>query len=159
MENKRFSAYFSECIIMIKQNKTNPYEKYKETQIKTANQGKLIVMLYDGAIKFLNQSKESIDANKIEEAHNKITRTQDIIMELILSLHLEAGPIAKKLYNLYLYMNQRLMEENMYKKKDPIDEVLKLLIDLKEVWDQIASQYGPGDDKAFNKNQSINISS
>ncbi len=144
---------------MTKPNKTNPYEKYKETQIKTANQGKLIVMLYDGAIKFLNQSKEAIEANKIEEAHNKITRTQDIIMELVLSLNLDAGPIAKKLYNLYLYLNQRLMEANMYKKKEPIDEVIKLLTDLKEVWDQIAAQTGPGDDKSFNKNQSINISS
>jgi len=115
-------------------------------------------MLYDGAVRFLNQAKESIESKNIEESHNRITRAQDIIMELILSLNLEAGAIAKKLYNLYLYMNQRLMEANMHKKNEPIDEVIKLLVELKEVWDQVADQTGPGDGKGMDKNQSVNIS-
>ncbi len=143
---------------MNKPGNSDPYEKYKETQIKTATQGKLIVMLYDGAIKFLNHAKESMHANKIEEAHTKLTRAQDIIMELVLSINLEAGDIAKKLHNLYLYMNKRLMEANMYKKTEPIDEVLKILTDLREVWEQVASQTAPGNETALNKNTSVNIS-
>ncbi len=143
---------------MTKPNNSDPYEKYKETQIKTATQGKLIVMLYDGAIKFLNHAKKAMQDNRIEESHTKLTRTQDIIMELVLSLNLEAGDIAKKLHNLYLYINTRLMEANMYKKTEPIDEVLKILTDLKEVWEQVASQSTPGNDTALNKNTSVNIS-
>ncbi len=143
---------------MKKPGSTDPYEKYKETQIKTATQGKLIVMLYDGAIKFLNHAKEAIKNDDIEETHNKLTRAQDIIMELVLSLNLEAGDIAKKLYNLYLYMNTQLMQANMYKKIEPIDEVIKIFTDLKEVWEQVASQTAPGDEKSFDKNTSVNIS-
>ncbi len=143
---------------MNKPGNSDPYKKYKETQIKTATQGKLIVMLYDGAIKFLNHAKEALQNNNVEESHNKLTRAQDIIMELVLSINLEAGDIAKKLYNLYLYMNKKLMEANMYKKTEPIDEVLKMLTDLKEVWQQVASQSTAGDEKAFDKSSSVNIS-
>lgn len=143
---------------MSKPSNTNPYDKYKETQIKTANQGKLIVMLYDGAIKFLNQSKDAVKNNDIEEAHNKIVRAQDIIMELCLSLNMEAGEIAHKLYNLYLYMNKRLMEANVYKTDEPIDEVLTMLVDLKEVWTEVSGKVTPGDDTAFDKNVSVNFS-
>ncbi|MDD5065425.1 MAG: flagellar export chaperone FliS [bacterium] len=135
----------------------NPIDKYKETQIKTANQGKLIVMLYDGAIKFLNAARDAIINKKTEEVHNKITRAQDIIMELLLSLNMEAGDIASKLYNLYIYMNKRLIEANIYKKTEPVDEVLKMLTELKEVWAQIASQNTPGDDTALEKNTSVNF--
>lgn len=135
----------------------NPYDQYKEIQIKTASQGKLIVMLYDGAIKFLNAAKEAIEQKKIEEGHNKITKAQDIIMELLLSLNFEAGDIAHKLYNLYIYMNKRLIEANIYKSTTQIDEVIKMLNDLKEVWNQIANQTGPGDEKSLDKNISVNI--
>lgn len=137
----------------------NPADKYKETQIKTANQGKLIVMLYDGAIRFLNAAREAIRDNRIEECHNKVTRAQDIIMELLLSLNMEAGDIAHKLYNLYIYMNKRLIEANIYKKVEPIEEVLKMLTELKEVWAQIAGQAAPGDEKALDKNTSVNFTS
>ena len=135
----------------------NPYDQYKEIQIKTASQGKLIVMLYDGAIKFLNAAKEAIEQKKIEEGHNKITKAQDIIMELLLSLNFEAGDIAHKLYNLYIYMHKRLIEANIYKSTTQIDEVIKMLNDLKEVWNQIANQTGPGDEKSLDKNISVNI--
>lgn len=136
----------------------NPYDSYKETQIKTANQGRLIIMLYDGAVKFLKSAKDSLKNNEIEESHNKITRAQDIIMELLLSLNMEAGDIAIKLYNLYLYMNKRLMESNVYKTLEPIDEVLGMLNELRDVWSQISSQQTPGDEKSLEKNVSVNIS-
>ena len=136
----------------------NPYDSYKETQIKTANQGKLIIMLYDGAIKFLKNAKEALTKNEIEEAHNKITRAQDIIMELLLSLNMEAGDIALKLYNLYLYMNKRLMESNVYKTLEPLEEVLAMLVELREVWGQVSNIQTPGDEKSLEKNVSVNIS-
>jgi len=143
---------------MKKSSNSDPIEKYKETQVKTASQGKLIVMLYDGAIKFLNTAKDAVKTNNVEESHNKLTRAQDIIMELILSLNLEAGEIAKKLYNLYLYMNTQLMQANIYKKTEPIDEVIKLMTDLKEVWQQVSAKSSAADGKGLEKNTSVNIS-
>jgi len=134
-----------------------PYDCYKETQIRTATQGKLIVMLYDGAIKFLNLAKTAIDEKDIEAAHNNIVRAQDIIMELLLSLNMEAGEIAHKLYSLYLYMNKRLMEANISKKIKPIDEVLKMLEELRDVWAQVANKTSAGDDHTLEKSRSVNI--
>ncbi len=143
---------------MTKPGENTPYDKYKETQIKTANQGKLIIMLYDGAIKFLTQAKESLAKKDVEESHNKIVRAQDIIMELLLSLNMQAGQIAHKLYNLYLYMNKKLMEANVYKKVEPVDEVLKMLLDLKEVWSDVSDQPSLGDETSLEKSISVNIS-
>jgi len=142
---------------MEKPSSKTPYDQYKETQIKTATQGKLIVMLYEGAIKFLKIAKNAINEKEIESAHNNIVRAQDIIMELLLSLNMEAGEIAEKLYSLYLYMNKRLMEANIYKKIEPIDEVLKMLTELKDVWAQIASKSTAGDEYSLEKERSVNI--
>ena len=76
----------------------NPYQQYKKNQIETADQGKLIVMLYDGAIKFISRAIELMDRKKvtgedIETIHKNIIRTQDIITELMSSLNMDAGDI------------------------------------------------------------------
>ena len=144
---------------MSKPCNSNPYDKYKETQIKTASQGKLIIMLYNGAIKFLTQAKEGMEKNEIEESHNLIVRAQDIIMELLLSLNMNAGELAGKLYNLYLYMNKRLMEANVYKNIEPIDEIITMLTELKEVWTQVSGKNPSAPEvKSLEKNVSVNIS-
>ena len=70
----------------------NVYKQYKETQINTANQGKLIVMLYDGAIKFINKALEHMAKKEIESTHNNIVKAQDIITELLTSLNGPIGP-------------------------------------------------------------------
>ncbi|MBN1899085.1 MAG: flagellar export chaperone FliS [Spirochaetes bacterium] len=143
---------------MNKPSSKTQYERYKETQIKTASQGKLIVMLYDGAIRFLNMARSFIDEKNIEDSHKNIVKAQDIIMELLLSLNMEAGEIAQKLYNLYLYLNKKLMEANMYKKKEPIDEVIKILSEMREVWEEAASKTTSNSGSALEKNNSVNIS-
>jgi len=121
-------------------NKKNVYEQYKEIEIKTASPGKLIVIMYDGAIRFLKLAKEAIDEKNIEKAHNNIVKAQDIIMELLLSLNMEAGEIAVKLQSLYIFMNKLLMEANIKKEKEPIDRVLKMLTELREVWNEVAKK-------------------
>lgn len=110
--------------------------EYKKTQIITASQGKLIVMLYDGAIKFINNAIELLGMQKkdIEKIHNNIVRAQDIITELIGSLNMEAGEIANKLFSIYMYLNQRLAEANIKKEKEPLLEVKKHLSELREAW-------------------------
>ncbi len=117
------------------------YDAYKETQIKTADSLKLIVMLYDGAIKFLNGALEFLKEKRYDRVNTNIIKAQDIIAELLLSLDLEnGGEIAKNLQSLYLYMNKRLLEGNISKKPEPIQEVIKLLSNLREAWYELSKR-------------------
>ena len=114
---------------------TNAYQKYKNTQIETANQEKLLIMMYNGAIKFSKQAKEAINRNDYEAVNNSLVRTQAILLELQVTLdHEKGGEIAEKLDALYDYMKRKLTDANVDKEKEPIDEVIKMLEDLKETW-------------------------
>jgi flagellar secretion chaperone FliS len=137
----------------------NPYESYKKTQIQTANQGKLIVMLYDGAIKFAKAAIDAIKNKKIEVSHKNIMRTEDIITELLLSLDYErGGEIAKKLASIYIYLNQQLLEANITKKKEPLEIVVRLMSDLRESWDKISNKSTENDLIDMDKKTGLNIS-
>lgn len=118
----------------------NPYNQYKQTQITTANQGKLIVMLYDGAIKFLTIALDNMEPKKYDIVNNNIIKAQDIVTELLLSLNMdEGGEISRNLFSLYMYFKKQLLEANI--KKDPqiITHLIKLLKELRDAWDQISS--------------------
>jgi len=119
---------------------TNPYNQYKQTQISTANQGKLIVMLYDGAIKFLNIALDNMSPRTYDVVNNNIIKAQDIITELLLSLNMdEGGEISQNLFNLYMYFKKQLLEANMKKDPEIINQILKLLKELRDAWDQISA--------------------
>ena len=119
----------------------NPYAEYKKTQIETATPEQLILMLYDGAIKFLVQAKIKInnkDPKKIEECNNSLIRAQDIIYELIKSLDMErGGDIAQNLFSLYEFMLHQLMQANMDKDPKPITVVLTMIKDLRDTWTEV----------------------
>lgn len=119
----------------------NPYQQYKQTQIATADQGRLVVMLYDGAIKFLSKAldimeKEKLSGSDIEKIHVNIVKTQDIISELMSSLNMEVGEFSNRLFSIYMYMNNRLIEGNIKKDKAPLLEVRRHLTELREAWAQ-----------------------
>ncbi len=113
----------------------NPYQQYKKTQVDTADQGKLIVMLYDGAIKFINKAIELIPQKKIEDVHVNIVKAQDIISELMTSLNMDAGDISNRLLSIYMYINRRLIDANISKKAEPLYEVKKHLTELRDAWE------------------------
>lgn len=117
----------------------NPYQQYKKNQIETADQGKLVVMLYDGAIRFISRAidileKPKVSGEDIEVVHKSIIRTQDIITELMSSLNMDAGEISQRLFSIYMYMNNKLIEGNIKKDKVPLNEVKKHLVDLRAAW-------------------------
>ncbi len=118
----------------------NAYQVYRKTQVSTASQGELLIMLFDGAIKFAGQAKELIEQRNYEAANEKLIRTQDIVHELISSLNLDTGEIAQSLYQLYRYMYDRLVEANLQKKTDPLQEVLHMLAELRDTWRQVVDQ-------------------
>ena len=138
--------------------KKNPYDQYKQTEINTANQGKLIVMLYDGAIKFLNIARDNMNIDTYDVVNTNILKAQDIITELLLSLNMkDGGEISANLFNLYLYFKKRLLEANIQKDIKIIDEVLKHLISMREAWNKISGQETATDKTNNFKTGSFNI--
>jgi len=122
-------------------NNTNPLNAYKETQIKTANQGKLIVMLYDGAIKNLNLAIDTLAKkhHSYDAASNAIVKTQDIVAELMVSLDFEkGGEIARNLFSLYTFINNQLLNANLKKEVEPLEQIKKMLMELRDAWAEIA---------------------
>ncbi|MFP4300879.1 MAG: flagellar export chaperone FliS [Spirochaetaceae bacterium] len=116
---------------------------YKETRVKTAGRGRIIVMLYDEAIKQLDSAVELLEqkTKQLDKVNNAITKAQDIIAELMVSLDFEqGGEIARNLFRLYLYFNDELMEANIKKEVDPIRGVRRYLAELRTAWKQIESQ-------------------
>jgi len=126
-------------------NTMNPLRSYKETQIKTATPGKLIMMLYDGAIRHLNQALEDLgkEHRQYDSISNSLIKTQDIISELMISLDFDrGGEIAKNLFSLYVFMNRRLLDGNISKDKAPLEEVKTFLSELRGAWAEVADKAG-----------------
>ena len=116
----------------------NADNAYKNNQVMGAPQKKLIIMLYDGAIRNLKLAKIAMNEKNIEKANNTIIKAQNIIVELMSTLNFEAGgDIAKNLHALYQYMYEKTIAANIEKNPDHADEVIKFLEELKEVWEQI----------------------
>lgn len=119
---------------------SNAYQQYQEASLETASQGKLLLMLYDGAIRFLTQALQAMEAKKYQDSHNFIMKAEDIIAELMSCLKMDVGEISRNLFRLYEYMNWRLMQGNI--KRDPamILEVQRHLRDLREAWAEAIKQ-------------------
>ena len=116
------------------------YKKYKQVQVKTANREKLLIMLYQGCVKFLRLAKKSIEDEDIEGANNYIIRSQDIIRELMGTLDREkGGEVADNLYSLYDFMNRQLIEANVNKDIEKIKTVENLMLELLDSWKQIVN--------------------
>ncbi len=116
----------------------NADNAYKNNQIMGAPQKKLIIMLYDGAIRNLKLAKIAMNEKNIEKANNTLIKAQNSILELMSTLNFEAGgEIAKNLHALYQYMYEKTIAANIEKNPDHADEVIKFLEELKEVWEQI----------------------
>lgn len=111
----------------------SPYQKYRQTQAETASKPKLLIMLYDGAIRFTKAGIEGIISRNYELANNNLIKSQAIIHELISSLNFEY-PISNELVRIYEYMLHLLIEANMKKQVGPAEEVIGHLVDLREAW-------------------------
>ena len=111
---------------------------YKENTISTASPGKLIVMLYEGAINFLNQAVVELEGGNFAEKGKLIVKAMDIIVELNCCLDTDAGgEAAMSLRKLYHFMHRHLSEANAKADPRPIREVVELLKELNEGWKAI----------------------
>ena len=113
---------------------------YLQTQVTTTSPGNILILLYDGAIKFLNRAKEGLAANDMAAKGIAISKTLDIINELDSTLNLDkGGELAANLHNLYFFCNSRLVMANLKKDAKMIDEVIKILAGLRSAYAEIVS--------------------
>ena len=113
------------------------YNAYKKVDVETASQGKLIVMLFNGAIQRAEEAKRQIDRGRYETVHNNLVRAQDIIGELRGALNMSAGEVARNLDRSYEYFQHLLIQANLRKEAKPIEECVKLMADLRDAWQQL----------------------
>ena len=119
----------------------NPYQQYRATKVETAGSVDLVVMLYQGAVKFIRLAVEALEQDDHKTAHTNFVRAQDIVVELLGSLNREAGgQIATQLAGVYDYCFRRLIHANVKKDVVPAQEVLGIFRDLGKAWQQIALQ-------------------
>lgn len=116
----------------------NPYLKqYQKNEVETASPEKILILLYDGAIQFLNKAKIAMEQKNIPEIHNNIIGCEKIIEEFINTVDEEnGGDFAVRIKALYQYFYNTLVQANLKKDESKIDEVLKHLIDLRATWKQ-----------------------
>jgi len=108
---------------------------YRENSITTQSRGRLIVLLYEGAIRFLKQASAALKDKDYAEKGNYINKAIAVIQELNISLDMEGGgEIAMNLRRLYLFMVRYLTEANMNRDPGRIQDVIRLLEDLNEGW-------------------------
>ncbi|WP_222928852.1 flagellar export chaperone FliS [Neobacillus piezotolerans] len=117
----------------------NPSEIYQRNQVTTARPEELTLMLYNGGIKFLQQAKAAIDKKDIAKAHSHITRVQDIVTELMVTLNMDYE-ISKTILPLYEYMKRRLIEANMAKDSEILNEIEGMFQELRTTWAQAMKQ-------------------
>ena len=123
----------------------NYQNAYKKASVNTLDQNKLIIMLYDGAIKNASFAVEHMKSEEIEKVHDCLIKTKNIVTELMATLNMDqGGDIAKNLQSLYNYMFSQLIEANMEKKPEPVIVVIDLLKELRAAWVQINSKKKPG---------------
>jgi flagellar secretion chaperone FliS len=117
----------------------NGIETYRQAAVGTQSRGRLVVMLYEAAIKFLKLAIKELEAGNYGAKGQYINRAQDILNELNAVLDVETGgDIAKNLRGLYVFMNRHLSRANIKRSPEMIQEVIKLLEELNQSWKAIA---------------------
>jgi flagellar protein FliS len=121
----------------------NAYAVYNNNKVLTASPAELTLMLYDGAIKFVNIAIVAIEKKEIEKAHNNIVKAKNIIMEFQATLDY-SYPVAEDFNAVYAYLLRRLHEANMKKDPEILEEVLKHLRTMRDTWKEVMAKTANG---------------
>ncbi len=123
---------------------TNPYAQYQNSKILTASPAELTLMLYDGAIKFGNIAITAMKEKDVPKAHTNIIKVQRIITEFRSSLD-RNYPVAQDFDNIYVYLLQRLLQANVKKDPEIMEEVVGHLRTLRETWVEVMKKSKGGE--------------
>ena len=117
---------------------SNPYSQYQKTQVTTASREKVLLMLYEGAIRFTKQARGALDQKKTAEKGKYISKATAIISELMATLDFKAGgQLAVDLENLYVFMIDKLIEANINSDVEALKTVEELLMTLYDAWKDV----------------------
>lgn len=114
----------------------NPYAQYNNSKILTASPAELTLMLYEGAIKFCNMAILAIEKKDMEKANHNIIRVQKIIEEFRATLDMKY-PVAQDFDRVYIYLQQRLIEANISKDKEILEEINTHIRSMRDTWKEV----------------------
>lgn len=128
---------------------SHPYQKYKQTSIQSASREKLLLMMYEGAIKFTKLAIKAAEEKKVAERCVHIGRAFDIVLELNNTLdHKVGGEIAARLEQLYMFITEQYTKANISGDPEPLRASLKVLENLYEGWKQAIEKLKKEEDKS-----------
>lgn len=116
---------------------SNGYNVYKNNTVNYASKEQLLLMLVEGAVKFCKMGRQAIIDKDIKKAHDSLVRAQDIFSELMITLDTKQGDWAVQLFNVYAFIKEKLVETNMTKNVEIIDEIIPLVEDINETWKEV----------------------
>jgi len=125
----------------------NPWQSYRQVATKTATPGQLVLMLFDGALRFLDRALVGFDLDDPLDSNlainNNILKAQEIIRELNMSLNLEqGGEFALTMRRLYTYYDLQLSQSNLRKESEGVQLVIRLLTVIRDAWAEMLATGG-----------------
>jgi len=112
----------------------NGYNIYKNNSVNYASKEQMLLMLVEGAVKFAKMGRQAIIDKDIQKSHNSLKKTQDIFVELMVSLDVSKAEWTVELLDIYGFIKDRLMEANMKKSVEIMDEVIPLIESVDKLW-------------------------
>jgi flagellar secretion chaperone FliS len=121
----------------------NPYaspQAYRDSAVLTASPEQLVVMLYDGAVRFLRQAEVAMKEGAWLHSFEKLSRGEAIIDELLATLNMDVGEMSERLQAIYVFLKKTLIEGRIQRNPEKIGQVVALLVSLREAWARLAEQ-------------------
>ena len=119
----------------------SPYKAYQQSAVQTASGGQLIIMLYEGGIRFTKAGIEGIQSRDYDKANTNLKKAQAIVHELIAALNYDFS-ISKNLLNIYEYWIHQLIQANVKKNAAPAKNVLQHMNELRDTWKEVIKKSG-----------------
>lgn len=117
---------------------TAPPTAYRESAVLSASPAELVVMLYDGARRFMRQATSAMGQGEIEQAHHRLRRAEMIIAHLDGTLDHSQGEVADRLHDIYTFSLSHLNRARLEQDPGKVDDVSRMLGELREAWATIA---------------------
>lgn len=121
----------------------NPYAAYQNSKIQTASPAELTLMLYEAAIKFCNIASMALDEQDVQKTHDNIVKAENIIIEFLDTLNYKYE-VAKDFEKVYRYIYDVLVEANIKKDKELLEEALKHLRGMRDTWKEVMKRARQG---------------
>jgi flagellar secretion chaperone FliS len=123
-------------MVEVKNMAINAAMTYQNNAIQTASPAELTLMLYEGAIKFSNIALTAIENDDLEKAHSNIVKVENIIMELRYTLD-HKYPVSQDFERVYEYIYRRLIDANVKKDKEILEEALSYIREMRDTWKEV----------------------